>query len=160
MQLISSRPSSLRRFPTYLAAQVGKARVRLLTDGLAGHDLRLAHYGVLAALDDLGPQCQRDLCDALDLDKSHMVGFVDDLEKLGLVHRERDTEDRRRYRVAISPDGAALLIQLHEIEEEAQALMMAPLTSEERQTLTDLLARVVDAADHRRLGPDDEELSS
>ena len=35
----------------------------IMLDAFAEHDVRPAHFGVLATLDDLGALCQRDLCD-------------------------------------------------------------------------------------------------
>jgi DNA-binding MarR family transcriptional regulator len=147
------RPPSLARRPAYLATQVSKAALRLLTDAFAEHDVRPAHFGVLATLDDLGALCQRDLCDRLDIDKSHMVGFVDDLEGRGLVDRERDDADRRRYRVAISPAGRVLLADLRRVHAASQAPLFGHLSSEQVETLAELLGSVVQRADLLRLGP-------
>lgn len=147
-----ARPPSLARYASYLSAQVSKAASRILTEGLARHELRLPHFAVLAALEDLGPQCQQDLCDALDHDKSHMVGFVDDLEERGLLVRERDTEDRRRWRVGITEDGRALLGDLHAVEARCQEELFGVLTDDQREVLVGLLQGVVAQADHLRLG--------
>ncbi len=147
------RPPSLARRPAYLATQISKAALRLLTDAFAEHDVRPAHFGVLATLDDLGALCQRDLCDRLDIDKSHMVGFVDDLERRGLVDRERDDADRRRYRVAISPAGRDLLAELRRVHAASQAPLFGHLSPEQVETLAELLGSVVQRADLLRLGP-------
>ncbi|HUG83845.1 MAG TPA: MarR family winged helix-turn-helix transcriptional regulator, partial [Euzebya sp.] len=101
---------------------------------------------------DLGPQCQQDLCDRLDLDKSHMVGFVDDLEGMGHVVRTRDVEDRRRHRVQLTPSGRGLLVQLFAVEARCQDALFGVLQPADRQHLVDLLRTVVEAADGNRLG--------
>lgn len=146
------RPPSLSRYPTYLAGQVSKAAQRMLTDRLASHDLRLHHFAVLAAIDDLGPRCQQDLADILDVDKSHMVGFVDDLEDRGYLTRDRDPEDRRRYQLAITDAGSAMLGNLHEAERECQEALFGVLDDPQRAELVALLDLVVAHADAQRLG--------
>lgn len=146
------RPPSLAGYASYLTAQVAKAAGRVLADALAPHDLRLPHFAVLAALHDLGAACQQDLCDALDLDKSHMVGFVDDLLERELVSRQRDEADRRRWRVTITDAGERALDDLHAAETRARDEVFGVLDEDERATLVDLLTRVTAAADARRLG--------
>ena len=150
----TSRPHSLASRPTYLAAQVTKAAQRLLLEELAEHDLRLHHFAVLACLDDQGLLCQQDLCDRLDIDKSHMVGFVDELALRALVRRERDPQDRRRYRIGITAAGQALLSDLQRAEDRCEAEVFGTLDAQERDSLRELLRRVVAALDAQRLGVD------
>ncbi|CAN5408450.1 MarR family transcriptional regulator BpsR [soil metagenome] len=149
------RPPSLVGYPSYLAAQVAKSASRLLSEELAAFGVRPHHFAVLAALADFGAQCQQDLCDRLDLDKSHMVGFIDDLEGLGHVARTPDPADRRRHRVAITPAGSALLDQLFEVERTCQQTLFGMLDADDHRQLIDLLTTVVAAADARRLGDAD-----
>lgn len=152
MPPIPLRPPSLTQYPSYLAAQLAKAASRVLDERLADHELRLHHFAVLACLDDLGLLCQRDLSERLDIDKSHVVGFVDDLERRGLIQRERDAEDRRRYRIAITPAGAALLTDLHAAHDDTRETVVGALTESEQAALVELLAKVVAHADRQRLG--------
>ena len=154
MSAPSTRPPSLSGYATYLSAQVSKGAARLLGERLAPFGVRTHHLAVLAALGDFGPQCQQDLCDRLDLDKSHMVGFVDDLEGMGHLERTRDPVDRRRHRVAITTTGNALLADLLEVDARCQAEVFAALDAGQRGTLVDLLARVVADLDVSRLGAD------
>jgi DNA-binding MarR family transcriptional regulator len=147
-----ARPPSLSGSASYLAGQVAKAALRLLAERLAEHGVRAQHLAVLTALADHGPACQQALCDALDLDKSHMVGIVDELEDLGHVARTRDPEDRRRHRVAITAGGRTLLTTLLAVHRDCQDELLAALHADERAVLVDLLGRVVVDLDRRRLG--------
>lgn len=68
-----------------------------------------------------------------------MTGILDRLEKRGLVHRERDTLDRRRITATVTADGLALLevapsplqdrfrSKLSRLEEWEQTQMLATL---------------------------------
>lgn len=124
----------------------------MLSDRLAVHDLRLHHFAVLAAIADQGPRCQQDLCDVLDVDKSHMVSFVDDLEDRGYLTRDRDPDDRRRYRLVITDSGAAMLANLHQAERECQQALFGVLDAKQRTDLVAMLDTVVAHADALRLG--------
>jgi DNA-binding MarR family transcriptional regulator len=145
------RPPSLLELPSYVAGNVARTGHRLLLEALAHHDLRLAHFALLGALADFGPLAQRELAERLDLNQSHLVGYVDDIEGRGLVRRDRDPEDRRRQRVALTPAGRALLGELQEVARRSQAEFLQALSEPERRTLIELLRRVLLANDEARL---------
>lgn len=150
----SVRPPSLLELPSYLASQVSRFGRRDLAAALARHDLLLVHHAILCALDDFGARSQQQLADALDLDKSHLVGRIDLLESRGLVQRAPDRVDRRRYRVRLTPTGRRLVRRLRPVAAQSQERFLEALSPEERETLLALLQRVLDANDTDRLGDD------
>jgi len=50
-------------------------------------------------------QSQQDLAKHLSLDPTLVVALVDDLEEKGLCKRVRDTQDRRRHVIELTPKG-------------------------------------------------------
>ncbi|MQA62773.1 MAG: MarR family transcriptional regulator [Actinophytocola sp.] len=148
----SRRPPSLLAQPSYLASQVSKFGRRHLEAALEERGLRLGHQAVLSALDDFGPLSQQQLADALDLDKSHLVGRLDELQHRGLVTRSQDPADRRRNKVALTPEGQALASELRPVAIESQKGFLDTLTAAEQKTLTSLLRRVLAANDADRWG--------
>ncbi|MEV4510031.1 MarR family transcriptional regulator [Dactylosporangium sp. NPDC049525] len=52
-----------------------------------------------------GPVNQQALIDLLGVDPSTLVAVLNELEGLGLASRQRDTADRRRHIVTITPKG-------------------------------------------------------
>ena len=147
-----ARPPSLTELPSYLASQVSKYGRRHLELVLGEHELRLVHHAVLSALDDFGPLSQQQLADALDLDKSHLVGRIDALESRELVTREPDPVDRRRHALTLTPVGKALIDQLRPVALASQRQFLATLGADEQETLVSLLRRVLAANDAARLG--------
>jgi DNA-binding MarR family transcriptional regulator len=145
------RPPSLLALPSYLAGNVARIGHRLLVEALAEHELRLAHFAVLAALSDFGSLAQHELADRLDINRSHLVGYVDHLEQRRLVRRERDPDDRRRQRVALTPTGHELLRDLRPVAERSQEQFLDVLSRAERRTLIALLHRVLHVNDEARL---------
>ena len=148
----SPRPPSLLAHPSYLAGQLVKVAQRHLNAVFLPYELLPTHMAVLLALADLGAQSQQDLADRLDLDKSHMVGFVDHLDGRGLVLRERDPGDRRRNLVGLTDDGRRLVPELRKLAGEAQDHIFAALDPGERAALCTLLERALEVHDAERLG--------
>ncbi|RKN10245.1 MarR family transcriptional regulator [Streptomyces radicis] len=144
------RPPSLLALPSYLTSQVARFGRRLLEDALDSRGLLPTHHAILTALEDFGPMSQQRLAAALDVDKSHLVGRVDRVERAGLAVRTRDPDDRRRHRVTLTPKGAALLAELRPIALASQERFLAPLDAAERETLNALLLRLLDAGDEAR----------
>jgi len=124
----------------------------MLVAALSEHDLRLPHFAVMTALSDFGPLVQRDLADRLGLNGSHLVGYLDEIERRGLLRRERDSDDRRRQRVALTEGGRALVRELQQIALRSQEELLHPLSEPERATLVSLMRRVVDSDDSAQAG--------
>jgi DNA-binding MarR family transcriptional regulator len=140
---VELRPPTLLALPTYLASHVGYLGRRRLVAVLAEHDLRLQHFAVLMALADFGSLAQHELAERLGLNRSHLVGYLDEIEGRDLVARRRDPADRRRQHVALTDTGRALVADLVPVVERANEELLAPLSAEERRTLLDLLRRVL-----------------
>jgi DNA-binding MarR family transcriptional regulator len=147
------RPPSLLALPSYLASHLAQIGRRGLADALAERGLRLPHFAVLTGLADFGPLAQHDLADRLGLNRSHLVGYLDEVESRGYVARERDPGDRRRQRVALTEDGRTVADELLWLAQESQQEFLGVLTEAERETLIGLMRRVVNADDaaHRHV---------
>jgi MarR family 2-MHQ and catechol resistance regulon transcriptional repressor len=82
------------------------------TRHLAGAGLTASQFGVLEALHHLGPLAQSRLAAKHLMSRGNMTTVVENLEKRGLVRRERDARDRRGVTVRLLPAGEALLLQV------------------------------------------------
>jgi DNA-binding MarR family transcriptional regulator len=145
------RPPTLLDLPSYLAGSVARIGHGRLVEALAHDGLRLPHFAILTALSDFGPLAQHELADRLNLNRSHLVGYLDHVEQRGLVRRDRDPQDRRRQRVALTRSGDALAIRLQAVARRSQEEFLAVLSERERQTLLRMLRKVLRADDERRL---------
>ena len=71
-----------------------------------------------------------------------ILALLDELEGDGLVERRRDTVDRRRQTVTITPAGRKTLERLRGLSAEMEDEFLAPLSASERKELHGLLLRV------------------
>lgn len=75
---------------------------------LPKYQLTFTQYGALEALYHLGPLYQRELAHKLLKSARNITMVVDNLEKRGLVRRQRGEQDRRYIDVYITEEGKRL----------------------------------------------------
>ena len=97
--------------------------------------LTISQFGVLEALHHKGPLCQRDIAAKILKSTGNITLVIDNLEKQGLVKRERISEDRRYLTVTLTESGETLIRTVFSDVESAIVTEMDSLTSEEQETL-------------------------
>jgi DNA-binding MarR family transcriptional regulator len=111
--------------------------------GLASVSMRPRHVLTLTILRDRGESSQADLAGTLQLDRTNLVGLLNELENDGLIERRRSPEDRRRHTVVITGQGRERLAQAEFVLAAAEDVVLANLTAKQRDTLYDLLSKAV-----------------
>lgn len=90
------------------AAESVSARIHaVLPEGLT-----VTQFGVLEAIYHIGPLCQGELAEKLLRSGGNLTLVVDNLEKAGLVARERDPADRRFVVVKLTAKGETFIAAL------------------------------------------------
>ncbi len=92
-------------------------------------------------LRDHGGFSQQALAAALQIDKTNLVGLLNELERDGLIARRRSAEDRRRHIVEITEAGAAKLNEAEASLASVEDDVLGVLSESERETLYRLLQR-------------------
>jgi DNA-binding MarR family transcriptional regulator len=140
-------PPALTHWPGYLMIFIAEHSTDRFERGLADVGIRRNHAAVLVVIDAEGPMSQRALGRRLRIDKSPMVGLIDDLEGLALAERRRSDTDRRVQAIHLTAQGERVLrehvIPLAERENERT---FGVLDAHDRELLHTLLLRLVDHA--------------
>jgi DNA-binding MarR family transcriptional regulator len=137
-------PTRLRNRPSWLIGQTAMHTARLVSEGLAAVDARGYHYRLLAALDEFGPASQADLSRRSGIHFSDIVATINELAERRFVERAPDPDDRRRNIITITADGRRQLKRLDRQVAKIQDELLSPLSLDERDQLTELLARVLE----------------
>ncbi|MGW7288775.1 MarR family winged helix-turn-helix transcriptional regulator [Streptomyces sp. NPDC054847] len=124
-----------------LLARHGGATEACIREALTASGVTPRHAIVLMHLDG-GQLGQRDLGARLGVDPSVLVALLNALEDRDLVRRRRDPADRRRHIVEITDAGVTAVTKLDAAIGHVEDELFADLTSQERDTLHSLLARV------------------
>ena len=98
-------------------------------------ELTVGQFAVLEALHHIGPLYQRDLCAKLLKSGGNITMVVDNLEKRGLVTRQRPEDNRRLVRVSLTPTGLRLITRVFPVHARTVAQDFGTLSAEEQQEL-------------------------
>lgn len=129
--------------PSWLLTQTAGHASRLVADGFASVGVRGYHYRLLATLEEFGPASQATLGRRSGIHLSDMVATINDLAERELVERAPDASDRRRNIISLTTAGKRQLRRLEKQLTHIQDELLAPLSPEERQRLTELLSRLL-----------------
>lgn len=128
----------------FLLVQLGMHGARQFGERLQPLGLEQRQAGMLVRLAASEGRSQQALAAMLGINATRMVFLVDELEKLGLVERRRNPEDRRSHALYLTDQGRAVLAQVRAVAAEHEQQMSAGLTGEQRAELIALLRQVAD----------------
>jgi MarR family transcriptional regulator, 2-MHQ and catechol-resistance regulon repressor len=117
---------------------------------IAGFGLTTPQFGALECLGHLGPMTIGELCRKMLVSGGNMTVVVDNLEKEGLVERIRDTADRRKILVMLTPKGKRLFDTIFTDHAEYIAKLASVLTQKEQEALSRLLKKLGKQLELRR----------
>lgn len=131
-------------------------RVRLLRNVLSARSISVsAPYGlptgsltVLSLVAANPGSSQTALAHRAGINKSALVGIVDELERRGLAARDRSSDDRRRNSLSVTDEGRKAMDALFtQVTQEESALREA-LGEKDMTALLGLLDRAITALEH------------
>lgn len=109
---------------------------------LAPLGLRPRSLVTLTLLRDHGASTQQALAAMLQIDRTNLVGLLNDLESAGLLARRRSDEDRRRHVVELTALGAQRLGEAERALVATEDELLGALDAEQREALYRLLQQV------------------
>ncbi len=138
---------SARQFFGFQLAKAAEYFMNYAEEELEQYQLKTRHFGIMLLLAEHEPLQQAVIGRALRIDRTTMVALIDDLERLALVERKRDPDDRRAYAIFLTQKGRTLLPESETVVKEAEKVMLAPLSDSEVVELLRLLDKLNGNAD-------------
>ena len=141
-------PSALRPSAAMLGAHLALSAAidRNAVDPI-GHDKTQLDLLLRLSLEDDRQARASDLASDMLLSPSHVSRRIDRAAEAGYVCREPDPDDRRAHRVCLTDEGGAVVDEFRpRLEAVLEAVIFDTLTSNQIDTLVDLLGRVEAAA--------------
>jgi DNA-binding MarR family transcriptional regulator len=146
-------PFLVYRGPGYLARRFQQVCAAIITESLATEGLTQLQWAVIGCVDDWPGIDQRRVADALGIVPFNVGQIVDELQEMGILERRLNGSDRRVRQLVLTARGRKLRSRLQPDNTRANARILSSLAPSERDTLLDLLVRVIKAnADYARPG--------
>ena len=142
-------PEELLESTLFLLARLGYALKARLVEEFEQAGFNIYQYGVLATLYEGACGTQGMIADMLHLDRSQLVGVLDELEEKGLVERQRDPNDRRRHAVSLTSEGKRQLVKLRKLVQGIEEAALEPLEQRSRDSLQKALLTLTEHNDPR-----------
>lgn len=114
-----------------------------LADEMLGElGLTARAVGILTMVIEREPMTQRSLGASIGVDKSTMVGLLDELEGKGLVRRSRHPQDRRAFLIEPTDAGIAAQKRALQLLDRCEERYLKVLSPSEQDQLRKMLARL------------------
>ncbi len=147
-------PPVHRRMETHLARRFHALCHAAMTEVTGPEDLEPMEVAVIASVHDAPGIDQDRLAERMGIDLATARRMVRRLERRGFVERSAKPVGGRSRAFGVTPAGDEILQRLRPAIRAAQDRVMAPLPDRERETLIDLLARVIKVTDIKARGGD------
>lgn len=122
-----------------LLARLGAHAAVLFNCRLAVLELAPAHAGIIEILAGSPGMSQCALARALEMLPSRMVGYVDELERKGLLERRAHQSDRRNNALHLTKAGRVAFRATSRLAQEHRQKLLAGLSKPQRIQLAELL---------------------
>jgi DNA-binding MarR family transcriptional regulator len=149
---MSSTPSAVvtRRQPAATEQSLGylfrygyRAFARAISIELQPFEISSGQWSVLRVLWESDGLSQVELADRMRIEKASLTGVLDVMEKRGLISRTRNSDDRRKVNIHLTPRARTLREKLLPYRTKINKKATRGMTSGEIETLRRLLAKVI-----------------
>lgn len=131
----------LRNFG-FLLKDISRLHARNFERLGSGLNLSLAQCKVLAHLERHEGLSQARMAELADADPMTLLRTIDRMERDGWVERRADPNDRRAYRLFLTPAASPVLERMWAIADASREQALAGLSAEEHEQLFGLLGRI------------------
>lgn len=117
---------------------------RLAKEQCARHGITATQLNALKLLQSVGDLSLSELSDRMAATNSSITGIIDRMVAAGLVAREQSAEDRRVWKIRLTPEGRAMARKVDVAPWELLQTAVVALPPEELEQLIATLTKVVD----------------
>jgi len=124
-------------------ARAADTMAMLTAKDIDHYGLTAGQFGIIETLGHLGPMKIGEMCSKKLTTGGNMTVVIDNLEKLGLVERIKDQEDRRAYVVRLTPKGDEKFKEMFPKHANVvEQLVWSALSEKEIKDLSELLKKL------------------
>ncbi len=139
---MSEQDQGLRLFCGYNIKRAFNVIQADVNQTLVPFGLRLVTWSALSVIHGNPGLRQSQLADILSIERPNLVVLLDELERSDLINRDRDSADRRAYRLSLTETGETLYHEALLAMEAHEDRLTEGLTREDRAALIAMLRRI------------------
>jgi MarR family transcriptional regulator, transcriptional regulator for hemolysin len=133
---------NLDRDPVILLSDVARM-IRTLADARAReHGMTRAQWMILVRLDRQPGMSQNELAALIEVEPITVGRLVDRLERRGMVERCPDPQDRRVWRLRLTPAAQPMLKKIAKARSELNNILTSGIAQKDLQIVSDCLMRM------------------
>ncbi|MGA1793789.1 MAG: MarR family winged helix-turn-helix transcriptional regulator [Thermoplasmatota archaeon] len=125
-----------------LLAHIHKRTRRYMSEKLEPYGIGGPTYGFLFHLYNRDGITESDITHHMLVDKATTTRAISKLENLGYIERQQDPDDRRAFKVLLTPKARELKPHLDLVRDEWIQFVMGDFDRSERKLFLDLLTRI------------------
>jgi DNA-binding MarR family transcriptional regulator len=137
------KPAAAEQSIGYLFRYGYRAFARAISIELQPFEISSGQWSVLRVLWETEGLSQVELAENMRVEKASLTGMLEVMEKRGLISRTRNTEDRRKVNIHLTPRARALKERLLPYRAKINRKATRGMTPEEVETLLRLLTQVI-----------------
>jgi DNA-binding MarR family transcriptional regulator len=122
-----------RRDLAAMFVPLARALVAREEPALQAHGISMWGYVVLTALAEQPVRTQAALAQAINADKSRIIGVLDDLQQRDLIKRQPDAADRRVHLLSLTPAGDRLRRSVEAAIRDSEEEVLGTLPAADRK---------------------------
>ena len=145
IQMSKTTRIPLPRAPLPMARRFVLIATAIWAEACAEESLSHLEFGVLGILARQPETDRNGLAAFVGVDRTNVGLIVDQLEKRGFLERTVNPDDRRAQRMRVTRAGEKTYTRQTQKVAIAREKILAPLSAAERETLYDLLGRIIAA---------------
>ncbi|MBI1385315.1 MAG: MarR family transcriptional regulator [Rhizobiales bacterium] len=139
--------SSLSRSPVHLLHRASQRAADHFTGIMGQTELTPRQYAVLLTVAEHEGLSQTALVSITGIDRSTLADIVRRMLRKGILQRQRTRHDARTYEIRLTDRGAELLAAAQPVAREVDRQLLSELSVSERETLIEILTRIVVSQD-------------
>lgn len=128
---------------SYLTSRAGRVGTQELTELMESESLTRNHFMIVCALAEFGGMSQNDLAKRSNLNRGHLVAYLDELVGRKILERSVDPTDRRRNIITLTEAGKKFTAKATAAAQRSEVEVFGALDAQQQETLRTLLQLVV-----------------
>lgn len=122
--------------------RINRMRMRMLRRTLARHQYVGCMHLIVLYIGRQPGASQEDVVAFFALDKASVARGARRLEEMGHLHREQDPDDRRQYRLFLTPEGEEMRAVIDAAHDRFQQKLSSGIAPQDWEQLATLLRRL------------------